>query len=119
MARRDSVPEWLNWLLSVVEPLIVLIITLLVGYATYWLVFGSSTSDHYNQLVQSIKTVNDNWKAALILILLLFYRTVRTFLEQAEEAWGVRKKKPIIGEPTEEANPPRKTEKHASSFHPA
>ena|ERR1700733_11863076 len=109
MVSRGSVPEWLNWLLSVVEPLIVLIITLLVGYVTYWLVFGPSTSDHYSQLVQSIKTVNDNWKAALILILLLFYRTVRTFLEQAEEAWGVKKKRPIVGEPSEEDNPVRKT----------
>ncbi len=105
---RDAVPEWLNWLLSVVEPLIVLLITGLVGYGTYWLVFGGNTGGQQERLVRLMETINNNWKAALILLVLLFYRTIRTFLEQAEEAWGVKRKKPIAGEPQEVSNPVRK-----------
>jgi hypothetical protein len=48
------------------------------------------------RIIALMKGLNDNWKAALVLLVLLFYRTVRIFLEQAEEAWGV--KRPLKGE---------------------
>jgi hypothetical protein len=50
--------------------------------------------------MELVKGLNDNWKAALILLVVLFYRTVRMFLEQAEEAFGVKRRLP--GEPREE-----------------
>lgn len=98
-------PIWLNWLLSVIEPCIILVIAFVLAYAGYWLIFGSEGSGHQARLTQLMKLMNDDWKAALILLVLLFYRTIRTFLEQAEEAWGVKRKRPIIGEPEENPNP--------------
>ena len=99
-------PDWLNWLLSVVEPCIILIIALVLAYAGYWLIFGvEKSAEHQTRLTQLVELINDNWKAALILLVLLFYRTIRIFLEQTEEAFGMKRKKPISGEPTEEPNP--------------
>lgn len=106
LTKLSRLPDWLNWLLSVVEPLVVLAIAALVFYSAYWLVFGSEQDQHRTRLMALMKGINDDWKAALLLLLLLFYRTVRVFLEQAEEAFGVRKRKPLPGEPQREANPP-------------
>ena len=39
-----QIPEGLNWLLKVAEPLIVLAITLSIGYVLYWLVFPGETA---------------------------------------------------------------------------
>jgi hypothetical protein len=107
LAKLSPLPKWLNWLLSVVEPLIVLVITLLVFYSTCWLVFGNEHDEHRVRLIGLMKDLNDNWKAGLLLLLLLFYRTVRVFLEQAEEAFGVKRNKTLLsGEPQTGSNPP-------------
>jgi hypothetical protein len=89
LAKLARLPEWLNWLLSVVEPLLVFGIIWLIGYGVI-LLFSASESQHA-QIVTIIKVLNDNWKAGLILLLVLFYRTIRIFLEQAEQLWGVKK----------------------------
>ena len=76
----ELIPKTLNWLLSVIEPLIALAIGFLFLYATLCLVLGS-----YQKLaiLSSVLTaVNDNWKAALALLIPLFYRPVRLVLEQ-------------------------------------
>jgi hypothetical protein len=100
-----DLPSWLNWLLSVVEPVIVLVFTYLVIYSSCLLIFGDRKNDQNVRMIELLKLMSENWKVALILIILLFYRTVRIFLEQAEEAWGVKRKKPIFGEPQQLANP--------------
>lgn len=95
----SHLPEWLDWLLRLTEPLVVLGITFVVFYIGYTLVFGADQGSHQVRFNELLKAVNDNWKAGLILLVLLFYRTVRTFLEQAEEAFGV--KRPLRGEAEE------------------
>jgi hypothetical protein len=101
-----QLPEWLDWLLSVVEPLVVLAITVVIFYTGYCLVFGSEQSSHLARFKDLMKEVNDNWKAGLLLLVLLFYRTIRTFLEQAEEAFSIKKKKSLPGEAKEGTTPP-------------
>ena len=93
LRRLADIPIWLNWLLAVVEPLIVLAMTGVICWAAYWLVFGLAQPDRQTRLLDAIRLLNDNWKAGLLLLLLLFYRTIRTFLEQAEEAWGVKRRR--------------------------
>jgi len=100
-------PDWLNWLLSVCEPLIALAIASFAFYAG-WIVLSPSHSDSQARLIQTLRALNDNWKAVLLLLVPLFYRTVRTFLEQAEEAFSIKRKKPLSGEPQEESNPPKR-----------
>ncbi|HKW87950.1 MAG TPA: hypothetical protein VJN21_04255 [Candidatus Acidoferrales bacterium] len=99
MGGLSQLPDWLDWLLCVAEPLVVLGITLVVFYIGYTLVFGPEQSGHQTRFKELLRVVNDNWKAGLLLLVLLFYRTVRIFLEQAEEAFGV--KRPLRGEAEE------------------
>jgi hypothetical protein len=102
LSKLVQLPIWLNWVLAVVEPLVVLAITFLVGYFIY----GSVSGKQEYQIVQLMKVINDNWKASLILFVILFYRTVRMFLEQAEEwPWGLKKKPSLAGESQKEVNP--------------
>lgn len=103
----SPLPIWLNWLLSVVEPLIVLGITAAVFYVGYGLVFGSAQSLNQVRLKELLAIISDNWKAALLLLLVLFYRTVRMFLEEVEEAFGMRRKKPMSGDSEKASNPPK------------
>lgn len=100
----EPLPEWLDWLLSVVEPAVVLAITCLMAYSVCLLMFGGGPGRA--RLVELMKGMNDNWKASLLLLLVLFYRTVRTFLEQAEELLTVKRKKTLAGELEKEPNPP-------------
>ena len=100
-----ELPAGLDWLLSVVEPLIVVALTIVLAYATYWLIFGvqpnGAPTDNNKRVTEVVKLLNDNWKVALILAILLFYRTVRIFLEQAEELFYVKRRKTLEGEPQE------------------
>jgi hypothetical protein len=105
LRKLSRLPRWLDWLLSVVEPLVVLAITVVIFYIGYWVVFGPEQNAHQMQFKELIKEVDENWKAGLLLLLLLFYRTVRVFLEQAEEAFGVKKKTKLAGEAESAANP--------------
>lgn len=104
MRFRQSVAEFgavlgfLNWLLCVVEPLIVLALVFLAGYTAYWLVFGPDPGGGQKRSVELLKQLSDNWKAVILLLVVLFYRTIRTFFEQAEEAWGVKRKRRLPGE---------------------
>jgi hypothetical protein len=103
-------PQWLNWCLAVVEPLVVLAIAIVILYLGYGAVFQPQGSSMGASLKELIEEINDNWKAGILLLIVLFYRTVRTFLEQAEEALGVKRKLPRlrpVGEPEEGATPTR------------
>jgi hypothetical protein len=90
-----GLPVWLNWLLSVAEPLIVLAAAYVIGYATYYAVF--TDQQWHGHIIATIKELNANWKAGIILLVILFYRTIRMFIEQAEYLWGVKKR--LKGEP--------------------
>jgi len=92
-----QLPDWLNWILAVVEPLVVLAVTFTIGYTCYWMFFAVDQTRGY-VLAENIKELNTGWRAGALLVIVLFYRTARTFLEQAEEAWGVKKKKPLQGQ---------------------
>lgn len=92
----SRLPDFLNWLLSAIEPLIVLGITVSISYGV-WCLVRPDVNGRQAHVLALMKWINDNWKAALILLVPLFYRTIRIFLEQAEEAMGV--KRPLKGEP--------------------
>jgi len=99
LGKLTQLPDWLDWLLSVVEPAVVLAVTSVILYIVYWLVFGPEQDPRQARFRELIKGVSDNWKAGLVLLIILFYRTIRIFLEQAEEALGV--KRPLTGEAQE------------------
>src|SRR5713226_4468994 len=97
LKKLSQLPVWLNWLLSVVEPLVVLGIAIVILYAGYSAVFGPLQSTQQARFKELLQVINDNWKVGVLLLIVLFYRTIRIFLEQAEEAFTVKRKKPLPG----------------------
>jgi hypothetical protein len=84
---------WLDRSLKCGEVAMVLLIALIViaatCYQTFWIVAGDATERQY-RLANSLKMLNENWKVGLILLIPLFYRTIRTFLERVEEFGGMK-----------------------------
>jgi hypothetical protein len=91
-------PAFLNWILAVIEPLVVIGLSSAVGYTAFLLLFGSDQDPKRIHAIAAIGQLQQNWKPGLIVLVILFYRTIRTFLEQAEEALGVKKKRVLPGE---------------------
>jgi hypothetical protein len=105
LKKLKELPSALDWFLSVIEPLIVVALTVVIVFAAYWLIFDAQ-AENTKRIADVVKLLNDNWKTGLLLIVLLFYRTVRTFLEQAEELFSVKRRKSLVGETEElKANP--------------
>jgi hypothetical protein len=101
---KETIPDYLNWLLSILELLIVFAIASLVGYAVFCFLLGTSQEVRFTRLMQ---VVNENWKAALVLLIPLFYRPIRVFLENLEEAGSLKRRKSIpASSQQEETNPP-------------
>ncbi len=100
---KDTIPDSLNWLLSILELLIVFAITLLVGFAICCFLWDTGQVPRFTKLIQ---VINENWKASLVLLIPLFYRPVRAFLENLEEAGSLKRGKRISGETKQEQNAP-------------
>ena len=75
----------LDWLVAVAERTVALTIAATVFYAG-WSVFHG-TADQ--SLKDTLKTFSENWRAFLLLLIPLFYRTVRTFLERVKKFAGM------------------------------
>jgi hypothetical protein len=57
------------------------------------------------RLADSLKMLNENWKVGLLILVPLFFRTIRAFLERVEKAFGMEApRKPVAT--SEGTNPP-------------
>lgn len=77
----------LDWTVKVIERLLVIGVALLAFFFGYHFYHASLSS----QQKDVIGFVSQNWKIVLILMIPLFYQTVRTFLEEVQEAWGIKR----------------------------
>jgi hypothetical protein len=93
----------LDWLVSVAERLLVLGMTVSIFRFGYEVVRGSSTTEQLSIL----RFLADNWKIGIIVLIVLFYGTVRIFLEQVQEVWGMKRPLPLVTDPPEPI-PPKK-----------
>lgn len=93
--------RFLDWLVSVVERLLVLGLSYVIFYFGYQLVRGKSVPDQFTVL----KFFADNWKIGIIVLIVLFYGTVRTFLEQVQEVWGMKRPLPLVSDKPEPLRP--------------
>ena len=117
LKKLKELPTALDWFLSVLEPLIVVALTVVITLATYWLIFGPQAQNN-QRITGVVKLLNDNWKAGLLLVVLLFYRTVRTFLEQAEELFSVKRRKQLVGEAEQPKENPHHGKPHIPMENP-
>lgn len=95
-------PDLLDWLVAVFERLLVLGIAVAVLWAGYRLGAGKATQNEKDTIFK----LGENWKAALFLLIPLFYKTVRVFLEEVQEAFGMKRQpQPGVVEEPEESRP--------------
>lgn len=84
-----QLPKLLDWVLGVVEPLLALGFATALFYLGFRVVLGkASLADR-----DLIRDTAENWKIVVIILVPLFYRTVRIFLEEVRE-WAGMKRKP-------------------------
>lgn len=77
-------------ILATMEFVTVLIIFAMFVYFTLYLVCASEQDTRQIYLRSVLREINDNWKAGLLLLVPLFYRTVRMFLERVETVAGIK-----------------------------
>jgi len=77
----------LDWMVKVVERLLVLGVAWMAFFFGYHFCRGSLPTSQR----EVIEFVAQNWKIVPILMIPLFYQTVRTFLEEVQEAWGIKR----------------------------
>lgn len=93
--RRDWAAR-LDGALALVEPAFVfLVLVSVVGGGVFTQLFGQDRG-----LAPWIKLLHENWKGAAIILLALFFRTARTFLEEVQEAFGMKRSRPVPPEET-------------------
>lgn len=64
------------------------------GYELFWIVTGGAWRDAHARFADALTQVDAHWKIGLALLIPLFYRTIRQFMEEMEEApLGFRRKK--------------------------
>lgn len=93
-------------ILQLVEFFTVLVIFSGVLYAAYWMVMGGFNDPHRQRMVALLTVINDNWKGLAILTVLLFYRTIRTFIEEVQEFAGAKRRSSPQGQGTSATNRP-------------
>jgi hypothetical protein len=90
----------------IVEGGLVIILFIVACYAGYWIVFGDTTNPRHVRMMALIPIVSEYWKAFLVLLIPLFFRTVRTFVEEVQEFAGAKRKSSLPGPGSEAKNPP-------------
>ena len=97
----QHLPKLLDWVLKVIERCLAIAIAWSAFYFGYRLAVGSSIPAQ-NTLVLNL---GKHWQTALLLLLPLFYLTVRTFLEEVQEAFGMKRQQlPGAQEPVEDVS---------------
>jgi hypothetical protein len=103
-------PRLTHEIMHLIEGLTLIGIFVCVSWAGYWIVFGPANDDHRNRMLDLVRIMSDGWKALLILLILLFYRTLRSFLDRVEEIAGVKAGTPKFVQPqTENPQPHQPT----------
>ncbi|MCR4318246.1 MAG: hypothetical protein NUW37_18035 [Planctomycetes bacterium] len=82
-----NLPKHLDWVLKIVESTLVIAISGLVFYFGWKLVREGKSEE----IETFFKSIGENWGAMVLLLIPLFFRTVRTFLEEVHEAFGMKR----------------------------
>ena len=80
-------------LLTFVERFTVIAMAAFMFYLTSGLVFSRNPPVE-TRAAQILEILNQNWRVLLILAIPLFYRPVKRFLDELEEAFGMKRQRP-------------------------
>lgn len=85
---------WAEKLLSTIEVSTVVLLALAIYSSIFfqlgWILCGTDVQPLHARVSEVAKSLNENWKAGLLLLIPLFYRSVRSFLERVEEFAGMK-----------------------------
>lgn len=89
----DKLELFLDRCVSCGEAFIVLCLLLaiisVIVFESAWVLWPSSEG-HQARFNQVLKNLNDNWKVGLVILIPLFFRAIRAFLERLEEFGGIK-----------------------------
>jgi hypothetical protein len=92
--------------LAFIEALALILVLIAVGSVVVleflWVARAPSLDAKQVRLVEVIRLMNENWKVGLLILIPLFYRPVRTFLEELREAFGMKRTPREVSEETTE-----------------
>lgn len=97
--------SWADGWLKRLEVLTVIGIVVCAGlalcYEIFWIVTGGSWVDAHARFRDALTQADTHWKLGFALLIPLFYRTIRKFMEEMEEA-PLGFKRPKKGEVSQE-----------------
>jgi hypothetical protein len=66
---------------------ITLVLVLLIGREVHWVWIACDPFSRQQRIETALRMVNDNWKVGILILIPLFYRTTRMFLQRVRKAW--------------------------------
>lgn len=88
-------------ILKTVEIVVVLSVTgllfFLIGREVHWIWIACDPATRQKRIEDALKMLHDDWKVGLLILVPLFYRTVRMFLERVRKAFGIELQQPDEG----------------------
>jgi hypothetical protein len=88
----ESISSFEKWLKALEFTTVVAIVTcalLVCGYEIFWICTGGTWNDAHLRFQDALTRMDTHWKLGIVLLIPLFYRTIRDFLERAEKAFGI------------------------------
>jgi hypothetical protein len=82
------IPLALDWLVRVMERILVLAIAFVACYVGWQIVLGHQMSDVERH---GLAKAAENWRIVLVLLVPILYLTIRTFIEEVVEAFGMKR----------------------------
>ncbi len=79
-------------------------LVLFVVREVLWVWYACTPTIRQKRIETALKMLNDNWKVGLLILVPLFYRTIRMFLERVRKVLGMEAREPEKVE--EKLNPP-------------
>lgn len=90
---RMTTHELLDWSIGFVERLVVLGAMLLTVFVVAALVCANyKTLPDASTIARVVRHIHENWRAFIVIFTPLFYRVIRKFLEEIDEAFGMKRK---------------------------
>lgn len=94
--RRVKWTRRFNMSLLVGETALVLLLAVGVTWGAFSFLFGVGSNAEPKSGEDALKLLDQHWKGSLVLLIPLFYRPIRKFLEQTEEAFGMKRRQPNV-----------------------
>jgi ABC-type spermidine/putrescine transport system permease subunit II len=103
-------PSLRNAVFAVVEPAVVMGLAVLTAYSALALICFPVLNERRIRVKDAIETLGRNWVVVTVILVPLFYRTVRSFLDELREGPFGMKREPRRIEVLQAHNPPSRKE---------